>query len=117
MGGSGGGEVEIGGVDGMTGRCADSAGGGWRSWVRGVSLAVGLLVPAAVAAQPGTAQEQEACQPDVFRLCSRFIPDVDNIVACLNASGPRLSPACHAVMFPRQADPPRRKVRRKHVRS
>jgi len=68
----------------------------------------------------GTADEKEACQPDVFRLCSQYIPDVDRIVACLNASGPRLSPACHAVMFPRQADPPpppRHKVKRKHVRS
>ncbi|MEW6645559.1 MAG: hypothetical protein AB1586_34025 [Pseudomonadota bacterium] len=90
---------------------------GWGGWLRGVVLAGCVAVPEIAAAQ-GTADEQDACRPDVFRLCSRFIPDVDGIVACLNASGPRLSPACHAVMFPRAADPPpRRKVKHKRSRA
>ena len=31
----------------------------------------------------GTAEQQMACTPDVWRLCGAQIPDVDRIVACL----------------------------------
>jgi hypothetical protein len=48
----------------------------------------------------GTAAEQEACTPDVLRLCGNFIPNVDPIVACLRANERQLSPDCHQVMFP-----------------
>jgi hypothetical protein len=41
--------------------------------------------------------QRSACTPDVFRLCSQFIPDVDNIVGCLKMQRPNLSPACRAV--------------------
>lgn len=51
----------------------------------------------------GTADEQEACKPDVFRLCSNQIPNVDAIVACLRTNEPNLNPACHQVMFPAPA--------------
>ena len=47
---------------------------------------------------PTTAQ-QEACRPDVFRLCGSDIPDVGRIVACLRGNESRLSAACHQVMF------------------
>jgi hypothetical protein len=49
-------------------------------------------------AHSGTADEQQACTPDVFRLCSAQIPSEDRIVACLNRHLPKLSPACRAVM-------------------
>lgn len=49
-------------------------------------------------AHSGTQQEQEACTPDVFRLCSAQIPNEDRIVACLNRHLAKLSPACRAVM-------------------
>lgn len=42
--------------------------------------------------------EQQACEPDVYRLCNDYVPDVDRIVACLNANRRALSPACRAVM-------------------
>jgi len=44
--------------------------------------------------------EQQACEPDVYRLCNDYVPDVDRIVACLNANRRALSPACRAVTVP-----------------
>jgi hypothetical protein len=43
--------------------------------------------------------QQDACRPDVFRLCGSYIPDVGQIVACLRGNEARLSEACHQVMF------------------
>jgi hypothetical protein len=43
-------------------------------------------------------EEQQACEPDVYRLCNDYVPDVDRIVACLNANKRALGPACRAVM-------------------
>jgi len=51
----------------------------------------------------GSAEERAACTPDVFRLCSSEIPNVDRIVACMKRETPRLSPACRAVFRPEQA--------------
>jgi hypothetical protein len=45
----------------------------------------------------GTADQQQACMGDVFRLCSSEIPDVGRIVACLKHERPRLSDGCRAV--------------------
>jgi hypothetical protein len=66
----------------------------------GLAIAFVLTGLGAARAQ-GTADEQDACRPDVFRLCITSIPNVERIVACLKANGPRLSPACHKVMFAR----------------
>lgn len=49
-------------------------------------------------AHSGTADEQQACTPDVFRLCSAQIPSETRIVACLNRNMAKLSPACRSVM-------------------
>ncbi len=46
----------------------------------------------------GTAEQRAACTPDVFRLCSSAIPNVDRIVACLKQQKPNLSKPCQAVM-------------------
>jgi len=51
----------------------------------------------------GSAEERAACTPDVFRLCSSEIPNVDRIVACMKREKPRLSAACRAVFSPEQA--------------
>jgi hypothetical protein len=45
----------------------------------------------------GTPDEQAACKPDVFRLCSEFIPNEARIVACLKHNREKLSPACKKV--------------------
>jgi len=45
----------------------------------------------------GSHAQQEACKPDVFRLCQHAIPDVTNIVSCLRQKRSQLSPACRTV--------------------
>jgi hypothetical protein len=47
----------------------------------------------------GTMSERQACEPDVFRLCGNFIPNVGEIVACLRGNEARLSEACRQVMM------------------
>lgn len=61
-----------------------------------VTAVLGLAGPAL--ASGGSAQDQIACTPDVYRLCSANIPDEDAIVACLKQHLPNLSAACHQVM-------------------
>ena len=61
-------------------------------------LALGSSATAA-GAEP-SASDQEACTPDVFRVCSSAIPTESAIVACLNANVAQLSPQCRAVIDP-----------------
>jgi hypothetical protein len=68
------------------------------SKITSVALIVLTLGVGEALAQATTAQ-QEACRPDVFRLCGSDIPDVGRIVACLRGNESRLSAACHQVMF------------------
>lgn len=66
-------------------------------------LIVAFAVSGSLAAHgQGTEQQREACTPDVFRLCGKYIPDADRITTCLRESGPRLSPACYVVLYPPQ---------------
>jgi hypothetical protein len=53
----------------------------------------GYAAPSAAA----TAEERQACTPDVFRLCSSEIPNVPKITACMKQNRSKLSPACAAV--------------------
>ena len=76
------------------------------------SLAPFIMGPSGASAQ-GTPEQQEACKPDVFRLCGNYIPNVDLIIACLKANEPNLSPACHDVMFPYVPEPPKPKAKPK----
>ena len=85
---------------------------------RGIYLGAPLLIALSVfganrAAAQGTPEQQEACKPDVFRLCGNFIPNVDAIIACLKANEPNLSPPCHEVMFPYVPEPPKLKAKPK----
>jgi len=41
--------------------------------------------------------QRQACKPDVFRLCSAFIPRRDPITQCLERNFDRLSEPCRAV--------------------
>lgn len=45
----------------------------------------------------GTMEQQIACTPDVWRLCSSQIPDVNRIVGCLRQNTSQLSAPCRAV--------------------
>ena len=53
----------------------------------------------------GTWEQQMACTPDVWRLCSDQVADVSRIVACLRQNTPQLSNNCRAV-FESQANAP-----------
>jgi hypothetical protein len=72
------------------------------SKIIGAALIVFTLGGGAALAQ-GTMTQEDACRPDVFRLCGSYIPDVGQIVACLRGNESRLSEACHHVMFAESA--------------
>src|SRR5512139_3175594 len=65
----------------------------------GVALSIGGVVAQDAQAQEyrGTMEQQMACTPDVWRLCSDQIPDVNRIVTCLRQNTPQLSNGCRAV--------------------
>lgn len=77
----------------------------YRALILSISL-TGSLIGPAVAQDRGSEKDQDACTPDVFRLCSDFIPDEGPIVQCLKSKGPQLSPACHQVFFTAPAAAP-----------
>jgi hypothetical protein len=85
---------------------------------RGLYLGVAMSIALSIMSQSGalaqgTPEQQEACKPDVFRLCGNFIPDVDRIVACLKTNEPNLSPPCHDVFFPVVVEEPKPKPKAK----
>jgi hypothetical protein len=89
--------------------------GGSRSWLTG---AIGVLLVAA--ATPAAAQApnaEQACTPDVMRLCSEFIPNPDPIVRCLRAKRAQLSPACHTALAPKGATKAAPKAKKKKKKS
>ena len=64
-------------------------------------LATGLA--AAVASGESrayTAEQQQACSPDAFRLCSAEIPDIERVTACMVRNKSQLSPQCRAFFRP-----------------
>jgi hypothetical protein len=68
--------------------------------VLGLAIAIGsagINAPASSQEYRGSYEQQMACTPDVWRLCSDRIPDVSRIVACLRDNTPRLSSGCRAV--------------------
>jgi len=82
--------------------------GGLKRWVLR-SMAVVTLAFAATA-MVGTdakaqvsAEAEQACTPDVFRLCNAFIPDRGRITACLRANRRALSAPCAGVFSPKKA--------------
>ena len=62
-------------------------------------LICAMAAPSAAFAQQhaGSAEDQLACTPDVYRLCASNIPDEDAITACLRQHKPQLSAGCKAV--------------------
>ena len=58
-----------------------------------------VAAPAFAQLKAQTSQaDQDACQPDVLRLCGEAIPDEGKIVACLTKNKAKLSPTCKTVM-------------------
>ena len=79
------------------------------------ALALSLLIAASTEVfsahaiqDRGSKADQDACTPDVFSLCSNFIPDEPAILACLEGRKAELSSPCAQVLFPPAA--PRRKM-------
>jgi hypothetical protein len=71
------------------------------------SIHFGLLVAIAlsfwiwpVASKAYTADQQQACTGDAFRLCSAGIPDVDRVTACMVRQKSQLSPGCRVFFRP-----------------
>lgn len=58
---------------------------------------IGAVAPALSQEYRGSWEQQMACTPDVWRLCSDQIPDVSRIVTCLRENTPQLSNNCRAV--------------------
>lgn len=77
-----------------------------RTLIRLIAVAVVTFSSSASFAQ-GTMTQRQACEPDVFRLCTSFIPNVGEIVSCLRSNEARLSNSCHQVMFGGQGEPER----------
>jgi hypothetical protein len=73
-----------------------------RSHVASACIAVvvaSYVTPSAAA----TLQERAACTPDVLRLCSSDIPNVERIVTCMKRERSKLSRACARVLGPQTA--------------
>jgi hypothetical protein len=47
-----------------------------------------------------TQEQQQACTPDAMRLCGNFVPNVDQITACMIARKSQLSPECRRFFRP-----------------
>jgi hypothetical protein len=79
-----------------------------RSWerilgagaVRRLTMAALLVTVSSALAQEnrGTEEQRVACTPDVLRLCSWEIPNVDRIVACPRRDKSQLSAGCRQVL-------------------
>jgi hypothetical protein len=63
------------------------------------AMTVALLVASysALHAEQESYAQRQACKPDVFRLCSAFIPRRGPITECLERNFNRLSEPCQAV--------------------
>lgn len=68
-----------------------------------LALTVGMLAAGTAIAQ--TAEEQQACIDDAFRVCSATIPDRARTTACMIQNKTQLSAACQSVMAKYQPGP------------
>jgi hypothetical protein len=62
-------------------------------WCVSLALLAAMVSPTPSFSQ-GTLEQRLACTPDVLRLCSAFIPNVDEITICLRERNAELSDAC-----------------------
>jgi hypothetical protein len=64
----------------------------------GAGLAGAVLMSGLTKASAQATTAEQACTPDVMRLCNEFIPNRGRIAACLRSKRHQLSPECSAVM-------------------
>jgi hypothetical protein len=71
---------------------------------RAGAVILGLLAASAFAPAPAaaavSAEVQQACTPDVMRLCNQFVPDVAKITACMNHNRANVSKTCRDAIHP-----------------
>lgn len=63
-----------------------------------LASAVSLSSLSATSSFAYTAEAQQMCTGDAFRLCSSEIPNIPKITACMYKHRAELSPGCRAVM-------------------
>ncbi|WFU41209.1 hypothetical protein QA640_01315 [Bradyrhizobium sp. CB82] len=84
------------------------------SKIRDASLAlvfaVFVSIPSSTPSFAYTAEAQQMCTGDAFRLCSSEIPNIPAITACMIRHRADLSPGCRAVMDKDLAKASSRKV-------
>jgi hypothetical protein len=66
--------------------------------VRKVSLALALVALSSRASHAFSAEAQQMCTGDAFRLCSSEIPDIPKITACMIRQRANLSSGCRTVL-------------------
>src|ERR1700722_12413762 len=76
-----------------------------RKWRVSLALLSAMAWPAPSFSQ-GTLEQRLACTPDVFRLCSAFIPNADEITICLKEKNAELSDACRTAFEAKMKQPP-----------
>jgi hypothetical protein len=74
-------------------------------WCVSLALLFATASPAPSFSQ-GTPEQRLACTPHVLRLCSAFIPDADEIAACLRERSAELSDACRTALEAGTTQPP-----------
>lgn len=62
-----------------------------------VVIFLAMICPAFAAPAPTREQETAACQGDAQNLCSDYIPDEQQIAACLYQKISKLTPACRTI--------------------
>jgi hypothetical protein len=63
-----------------------------------LAFALSLSTLSTTASFAYTAEAQQMCTGDAFRLCSSEIPNISKITACMIKHRAELSPGCRAVM-------------------
>ncbi len=63
-----------------------------------LAFALSLSTLSATSGFAYTAEAQQMCTGDAFRLCSSDIPNIPKITACMIKHRTELSPGCRAVM-------------------
>ena len=62
-----------------------------------MGLALASIAPSPVAAQ-GTPEQRAACEEEAKYLCANYIPDEQQITACMMRNVHSLSPKCRATL-------------------
>ena len=63
-----------------------------------LAFALSLSTLSATSSFAYTAEAQQMCTGDAFRLCSSEIPNISKVTACMINHRAELSPGCRAVM-------------------